>query len=128
METTTLISIFSLALAVPQGAAAIAFLWDWAGKGRSRAVKMTFLRSFLTVLLVVGAVACGIFGTWLIYHPIKPTQTIVYVDRPVPCPTPPPTGSGNATTHGSQSPANSGGGNSTSYGGTSGVPDKSKPQ
>ena len=106
--------------AVPQGLAAYLQLLDrfkakeskqstTSGKGR---------HTLLAFLPLIGTIVTIGFGFWLIYHPIRPVtiEKPVIVEKSVPCPTLPPTKSGNAKTGAANSPAITGSGNAVTYG------------
>lgn len=110
MNLSTLISV---ACAVPQGAAAVIVLWDRFkpkanSKVRANSAKHTLL---LAILLLFGTAGTFIAIIWMNNY-----AKIITIEKPVPCPVISPSVSGDATTHGANSPANSGNGNSTSYG------------
>lgn len=129
MEMTTILAICCFVLGVPQGLSSFLQLMDRFDGKKSKG-NMNLPRSprtFTAFLLLAGTFFTIGLGFWLWNHPLKPSiiEKTITVEKTLPCP---PTKTGNATTHGLQSPANSGSNNSTTYGGTSAPSDKSKPQ
>jgi hypothetical protein len=127
MELTTALAVGCFVCSVPQGTAAVVFLVDrfWSKNAEAQMVSTKGRSLFLAILLVVGTALTATFGGYLLGHPVKPTivEKTVTVEKPVPCS---PTTTGDASTHGAQSPANSGVQNTTTYGAQPAPPDKPK--
>ncbi|MGC2246894.1 MAG: hypothetical protein WA609_09850 [Terriglobales bacterium] len=69
---------------------------------------------FISILLAIGTVVTITFGAWVYFaKPFRPTEKVVTVQ--LPCTNSQQT-TGDASTHGNQSPANSGNNNTTTYG------------
>jgi hypothetical protein len=104
--------VTGLGSTVPQGLAAIVFLWD-RFKPRQEGSMPPYKYSLLMAILLVGGTA-GTVGilVWNHDHPRIQIQTVektVYVDKPIPCPPPlPATKTGNATNRGNNGFANTG--------------------
>lgn len=133
-ELSVIVGLWCALMTTFQGIGAIYGLVDRHRKKELETGDAPVLTKFnplpVSIILFIGMALTIAFGTWMVIaKPLRPKiQTVektVYVDRLIPCP---PTESGNATTHGAQSPANSGSNNPTNYGGTSATPDKSKPK
>ena len=106
MDITSLTSIGGFILAIPQGIAALIQLTNLPKRNRKKAV--------ITLSLLIAGTFCAIgLGYWNRSHPPQPEVITKIVDRPVPCP---PSKTGPATTHDSESPAISGSQNSVNYG------------
>jgi hypothetical protein len=78
MDSTQILSLCSFALAIPQGLAAILQLKD-----RSRTKKTG---TFALSLLGLSVLATLFLGFWLWYHPLKPVERTVVVEKTVACP------------------------------------------
>jgi hypothetical protein len=120
MEITKFMAMGCFLLAVPQGIDACLRLHDRLSAKRwgTKATAPNGFRTFLAVLLLAGTFLTIGLGSWLWINPMKPVvvEKPVTIERLIPCPTPPPTKSGNATTKGANSPASTGSGNSFNYG------------
>ena len=110
MNLTSIVTIGNFVLAIPPGIAAIFQLANLSKKAKAPPMAV---RLFLSGLLLVGT-ACAVgLGVWSYSHPPQPEVVTKIVEKPVPCP---PSKTGPATTHGTQSPAISGTQNGVNYG------------
>jgi len=120
MDLSRTAAIASFVLSIPQGLAASFQVIDRINAEKLKVHATSKRRtSILTALLFLGMTACIVFGCWILFadpfHPVTIKETVT-VEKPTPCPTPPPIKSGSATTRGTQSPAMSGSGNFVTYG------------
>jgi hypothetical protein len=112
MDPSRTIGIVALVLSVPQGFAALFQIIDRINSKKRR----TWI---LAGFLFLSTLTCIVFGSWILFaDPFRPIikEKTVNVEKLVPCPVPPPTKSGAATTRGAQSPAITGSGNPVTYG------------
>jgi hypothetical protein len=105
MELTTQLAVGCFLCSVPQGAAAVVFLWErfWPKSMEAYTVSTKGRALFLAVLLVIGTALTAALGGWLLGHPLKPVEKAVYVDKPCPaCPVCPANKTGSATARAGQ--------------------------
>jgi hypothetical protein len=103
LDPSKILEYGSFVVAIPPCVVACIQIWSRATRERTIA---TLLFAALAVLMSIG------LGMWMLLHPLKPT--IIVKEIAIPCP---PSRTGAAITHGSESPATSGNGDSVTYGG-----------
>ena len=90
---------------------AFLFIYDWLQKKKESIVFSKFRAWAIASFFAITFFGMGAVSTWLWTYQPKPEVVIQKVEVPIPCP---PSQTGDATTHGTYSPAITGTGNTTS--------------